>query len=130
MNDKDLEDFIDLAVEDPDRAEKLLEIKPDLLARRTPLEETALNFLAVENYPFAVDWLCKQGAEVDTTDFSGATPLFHAVKLGYEEMVKILLSHGANPNTQDNTGDSALERAMEDGSKNIIEMLTKAGATR
>jgi ankyrin repeat protein len=107
---------------------KLLEAKPDLITRRNRLNETALRFLAVENYPNGVEFLCDHGAEVNSTDFSEATPLLHAASLGYEEIVRILLTHGANPNVQDNTGETPLSSAKRSGNQQIVEMLIGAGA--
>src|SRR5580658_6642895 len=94
-NDTDLIDLIDAAVDDHDKALQLLKRMPDLIARRNRLNETALHFLAVENYPKGVEFLCCHGADVNTKDFSEGTPLLDAEALGYEEVVRILLAHGA-----------------------------------
>jgi hypothetical protein len=49
--------------------------------RRNRREETALHFLAVENFPGGVEFLCRHGAEVDSVDFSNAMPLLrHGAK--------------------------------------------------
>lgn len=127
-DDVDLTALIDAAVEDQDRALELLKAKPDLVTRRNRLEETALHFLAVENYPVGVDFLCHHGADINSVDFSRATPLLHAAMLGNEEVVRILLKHGANPNTKDNDGETPLSAAYRQENKQIIEMLIKAGA--
>src|SRR6266481_23928 len=127
-DDKELIDLIDASVDDQAKALELLKAKPDLIARRNRLEETALHFLAVENFAKGVEFLCNHGAEVNCVDFSRATPLLHAAGLGYEEIVRILLTHGANPNVQDNTGETPLSSAERSGNKRIVEMLIKAGA--
>jgi ankyrin repeat protein len=127
-DDKDFIELIDAAVEDQAKAVELLRAKPDLIARRNRLEETALHFLAVENFPQGVEFLCSHGAEVDCVDFSKATPLRHAASLGHEEIVRILLAHGANPNVEDNIGETPLSSAERSGNKCIVEMLVKAGA--
>jgi ankyrin repeat protein len=62
-DDKDLLELIDAAVEDHDTALKLLQREPDLITRRNCLDETALHFLVVENYPTGVEFLCRHGAE-------------------------------------------------------------------
>src|SRR6266404_5127351 len=126
--DKELIELIDASVEDQSKALELLKAKPDLVARRNRLEETALHFLAVENFPRAVEFLCSHGAEVDCVDFSKATPLLHAASLGYEEIVRILLTHGANPNVEDNTGETPLSSAERSGNNRIVELPIKAGA--
>jgi ankyrin repeat protein len=127
-DDRELIELIDGAVEDQTTALELLKAKPNLIARRNRLGETALHFLAVENYPKGVEFLCSQGAEANSVDFSGATPLLHAASLGYEGIVRILLTHGANPNVRDNTGETPLSSAKRSGNKQIVKMLLKAGA--
>src|SRR6266850_6064834 len=126
--DKDLLALIDAAVEDQAKALELLKAKPDLIARRNRLNETALHFLAVEDYPGGVEFLCNNGADANSMDFSEATPLLHAAALGYEEIVRILLAHGANPNVEDHTGETPLSSAERSGNKKIVEMLIRAGA--
>lgn len=95
--DELLNELIDAAVLDHDRARELLRRHPQLLHAKKSLGETSLHFLAVENYPVGVDFLAKAGADVNTRNEFDKTPLMEAKLLGYEEMVKLLLSHGANP---------------------------------
>jgi ankyrin repeat protein len=127
-DDKELIALIDASVEDQAAALAMLKAKPDLIHRRNRLEETALHFLAVENFPEGVKFLCRLGAEVDSVDFSKATPLLHAAALGYEEVVRVLLAHGANPNVEDNTGETVLSSARQSGNERILQMLIQAGA--
>ena len=127
-DDRELGELIDTAVENQKRALELLRARPDLIARRNRLGETALHFLAVENYPKGVDFLCRHGADVNSMDLSRATPLLHASMLEYPEVVRILLEHGANPNTEDDTGETPLSCAKDSGNGRIIEMLISAGA--
>ena len=127
-DDKDLTELIDASVENRTRALELLKAKPDLLTRRNRLNETALHFLDVENYAQGVEFLCSHGADVNSSDFSAATPLLHAAALGYEEIVRILLTHGANPNVEDDSGETPLSSAERSGNKQIIEMLVRAGS--
>src|SRR5438552_4555409 len=127
-DDQELIELIDASVEDQARALELLKAKPDLIERRNRLNETALHFLVVENYPEGVEFLCSHGADVNSVDFNGATPLLHAAALGYEEIVRLLLSHGANPNPEDKTGETALSSAERSGNKQVVEMILRAGA--
>ena len=75
-------ELIDATVQDRAKALELLGVKPDPIARRNRLEETALHFLAVENFPSGVDFLCSHSADVNRVDFSNATPLLHAASFG------------------------------------------------
>jgi ankyrin repeat protein len=127
-HDLELLEFVDAAVVDHDKARRLLGCSPDLLNRRNNLEETPLHFLSVENYAAGVAFLCQCGAEADTCDFTGATPLMHAATLGHDDVVKLLLAHGANPNAVDQNGDSVLTHARGSESRTTIELLIQAGA--
>ena len=53
-------------------------------------------------------WLIAQGADVGQTDAYGMSVLFHAVALGYPEMVAKLLGWGANPDQQTPDGRTPL----------------------
>jgi ankyrin repeat protein len=127
-DDKELIELIDAAVEDQDKARRMLAAKPDLIARRNRLNETALHFLTVENYAEGVEFLCSHGADVNCVDHSDSIPLLHAAILGYEKIVRILLAHGANPNVQDHTGETPLIAAKRTENRRIAEMLVEAGA--
>jgi len=97
-DDKDLIELIDASVENQTRALELLKAQPDLIARRNRLNETALHFLVVENYPGGVEFLSSHGADVNSVDFGEATPLLHAAALGYEEIVAVSCGRdGASP---------------------------------
>jgi len=69
---------------------------PDLLRVRNGIGESVLHFLVVENCLEAVAWLIGKGAEVDTQNEFGQTPLMEAASLGLIEMCRLLVSHGAN----------------------------------
>jgi ankyrin repeat protein len=56
----------------------LLEKEPNLLSARTGLGETPLHYLAVENKIEAVQLLIGHGAEVNTINECGGTPLSEA----------------------------------------------------
>jgi len=49
-----------------------------------------------------------EGAEVDTQDDQGRTPLHYAAECGYPEVVRTLLSRGADVNARDNQGQTPL----------------------
>ena len=48
--------------------------------------------------------LVKRGAEVDSVDKYGCTPLYYAITLDHVACVKFLLDKNANPSHQDNRG--------------------------
>ena len=72
--------------------------------------------------------LLKYGAEVDSEDSSGMTPLMRALAGEKFEIAKIFLDHGANINHCDNDGLTALHEASNTGQLETIEFLLKHGA--
>jgi ankyrin repeat protein len=95
--DPRLTELIDAAVENPDLARKLVEADPTILDLRTGIGETALHFLAVENYGGGVQVLIDLGASVNVTNEFGATPLEEALSIKAMEAVDVLQRAGATP---------------------------------
>lgn len=106
----------------------LLEAEPALLNARTGLGETILHYLAVENQIEAVKALVeKKGADVNTVNDFGGSPLSETASLGYIEMVKCLLSKGAELQVPGQE-KSVLFEAVRSGNGELIQVLLKAGA--
>src|SRR5690242_17230743 len=95
--DPQLGELVDAAVLDPTLARKLVEADPTLLDRRNSLGETALHFLAVENYGGGVQTLIDLGASVHVTNQFGATPLEEAMSIDAADAVAVLIRAGAAP---------------------------------
>jgi hypothetical protein len=93
--DPRLTTLVDAAVEDPALAKPLVEADPTILDLRTGLGETALHFLAVENYAGGVQVLIDLGANVNVTNEFGATPVEEARIAGANEAVEVLVRAGA-----------------------------------
>src|SRR5437868_10207723 len=85
--DSKLVELMRTAVHDPERARRIVADDPTVLDLRTGLGETALHYLAVENYADAVQLLIDLGADVNVTNTSGATALFEASLVDAEEAV-------------------------------------------
>ena len=83
--------LIDAFFESVDEGLRLLKAEPDLISVRDGLGETPLHYLAVENQLSAVRALVEHGAEVNTLNECGGTPLSEAASLGHVELVKYLL---------------------------------------
>lgn len=75
-----------------------------------------------------VDLLAARGADVDSPDNSGNTPVMGLCFKGYPEIVARLLGLGADPNASNNAGATALMMAVMFGQREIAEMLLKHGA--
>lgn len=68
---------------------------PEVLNLRTGLGETALHYLAVENYADAVQLLIELGAEVNVRNNFGKSALQEAIQVGATQTVEVLQLAGA-----------------------------------
>jgi len=68
------------------------------------------------------------GADINTQDQFGSTPLAHAVLLGYEQMAGLLLKRGADANIANDETDLPLHLAARRGEVEIFAALVHAGA--
>jgi serine/threonine-protein phosphatase 6 regulatory ankyrin repeat subunit A len=115
------------AFETPDALPALVRSEPALLEARTGLDETALHYLAVENQLRAVILLVEAGAEVNTMNNCGGTPLSEAASLGYVELVRYLLSQGALLSLP-GQNEPTLHEAARGGNAEVVQLLLAAGA--
>jgi ankyrin repeat protein len=93
--DPRLVELIRAAVYDRDAARRCVENDPTVLQLRTGLGETALHYLAVENYADAVQLLIDLGADVNAINQYGATALFEAELADAKEAATSLRLAGA-----------------------------------
>jgi ankyrin repeat protein len=68
-----------------------------------------------------------KGAEVDSVDRYGRTPLVYAVWNGHMAVVKRLLRAGARINLADDIGGTALSYAVCNGHNDVLKLLLKKG---
>ena len=87
-----------------------------------------LNALANDPGALSVKQLCERGAEVDSKNRNGSTPLLEAAASGNIEAIKTLLAYGANINHQNNRGLSALMLAVSNNHKAVVALLLEQGA--
>ncbi|MFP3213191.1 MAG: ankyrin repeat domain-containing protein [Thermoproteus sp.] len=69
-----------------------------------------------------VKLLLSNGADVDSRDNMGRTPLHLASCKGYRNFVRLLLKMGADPTVRDNKGNSPLDVAATDELKRLIKL--------
>jgi ankyrin repeat protein len=84
--------------------------------------------------------LLDSGADVNTRDDAGSTPLHHSssreqknasfVASGTVEGSHLLLKHGADIDAKDKKGDTPLQRALSHGRDEIARFLSEYGATQ
>jgi ankyrin repeat protein len=107
---------------------RLLEPEPDLINTRTGLGETPLHYLAVEDHIEAIKALVgRKGADVNTLNDFGGSPLSEAAGLGYVDLVKYLLSVGAKLQLPEQK-ESVLHAAVRSGSTELVKVILDAGA--
>lgn len=68
------------------------------------------------------------GAEIETIDENGNTPLMLASKIGNLRMFRIIMAHNPNLNTRNKNSETALIIAAEHGQTEIVRSLIQKGA--
>jgi len=86
---------MEFAVGNPKLARKLVKEHPDALNLRTGIGETALHYLAIENYADAVQLLIDLGADVNVKNEFGKSALEEAMQVEAKETVEVLRRAGA-----------------------------------
>jgi len=75
-----------------------------------------------------VKLLVTLGADVNSQDDHGVTPLHQAAWHGYSDITAYLILKGANVNTTDTLGSSPLKLAKLLKQTNVVQILTSYGA--
>ncbi|KAK6293658.1 hypothetical protein J4Q44_G00359840 [Coregonus suidteri] len=91
----------------------------DTVSHWTPLMRVS----AVSGNPAVASLLIRAGADVNTRDKDGKTPLMVAVLNNHEELVQLLLDSGADHDVKNEFGSGAAEMAKAFGRENIISLL-------
>jgi Ankyrin repeats (many copies)/NACHT domain len=74
------------------------------------------------------EFLVENGADINSRDFNGQTPLLCAIKGNNMAHAALLLQHKADPNTQDNYGYPLLHMAIHQQNADIVNLLLDYGA--
>ncbi|XP_026282329.2 ankyrin repeat and SAM domain-containing protein 3-like [Frankliniella occidentalis] len=88
---------------------------------------TLLMVAARFGYERIASALCKP-KNLETRDFRGQTALFHAVRGGNQELIRMLVSRGANVNACDSRGRTVLRLAESCPTPATCQLLRQAGA--
>lgn len=84
---------------------------------------SALASAACLNYPANAKWLLSKGADIESRDIVGCTPLYEAVRYCNTEMVELLLAHGARADFRVKNGRTVLHALACTGSLATTEVL-------
>jgi ankyrin repeat protein len=76
-----------------------------------------------------IDFLIKQGADLNAPDAAGDRPLHLAIDRGHRVIAKYLVQKGADIDAQDRAGKTPLQLAIEQGESDIEQMLRRFGAS-
>lgn len=90
--------------------------------------ETLLYHLSGAVMPDIVKDLLEGGAEPNSIDLNGNSPLHQAVKSNDIETVMVLLEHGADLNVRNSKGDTALHDAVSLCHAEIAKLLVDSGS--
>lgn len=105
----------------------------------TDMKATAQNTTAIELTESLIDAvnnidivslniLLAEGADVDTVNQNGDTPLMLASKIGNPRILRIILAHNPNINAKNNNGETALMIASKNGQHHVAQELIHRGA--
>lgn len=96
---------------------------------KTEIEVASNLFEAIEKIDIvSLNVLLADGADVDTVDADGNTPLMLASKIGNPRIMEIILAHNPDVNAKNNRDETALMTASKYGLYDIAEQLINRGA--
>jgi len=102
----------------------LINFKDEYGGKKSEYEKISLK-VKKEHYYELIEYLIKHGAEVNSSDNMGLTPLMCAVENGDYEIVKLLLESGADINAKRKDKKDALKIAQEKKNDEIIKFLSE-----
>jgi ankyrin repeat protein len=123
INRKKQREFLAAVYEDLTKAERLLKSDPQFLHYRSGTGETAFHYLIIEGERDRSAKLLKWGANINTQDAFGGTPLMHAVMLKNLGLVKWLVENGADLDLKNENEETALALATSNEAAAIFQFL-------
>jgi ankyrin repeat protein len=102
----------------------------DVLAQSSRNVEVSNNIIdAVKNIDIiSLNILLAGGADIDTADENGNTPLMLASEIGNLRMFRIIIAHSPNLDARNKMNETALTIAAENGQTEIAKILVQNGA--
>jgi ankyrin repeat protein len=122
------------AVNDSDYSavRRIVEQSPDLLEERDYAGNTPLNRAAAFGYTDIVRYLLEKGADIDSRNKHGETPLISTISSygnNREVVTRLLLEKGANMDIRNTDGKTAMAIATDRSRVSLIDIL-KAETTK
>jgi ankyrin repeat protein len=119
--------FFDFIKVDLEGLKQILAAEPEFVHLRDTRGETAL-FLAIEHGPEFVSLLLDAGADVNSQNQAGETPLHQAAEDYDGEVAQLLIDYGADVDASDHYGLTPLHAAAVHGAYEVVEVLVRNGA--
>ncbi|KAL1595277.1 hypothetical protein SLS60_009967 [Paraconiothyrium brasiliense] len=89
---------------------------------------TGLMVASYFGHSAVVSLLLNKGADLESKNIGGKTPLSYAAMNGYEAVVKLLLVNGADLEHNSKRGQTPLSLAAENGHEAVVKLLLDKGA--
>ncbi|MDE2436438.1 MAG: ankyrin repeat domain-containing protein [Sphingomonadales bacterium] len=103
---------------------------PNLInTRDTTTGESALHIVTARRDATWMQFLIGKGANVNSRDNKGQTPLVIASNYGFAEGVDLLVTYGAKVDDSNNAGETPLITAVHNRNVALVRILLKAGAS-
>jgi ankyrin repeat protein/L-ascorbate metabolism protein UlaG (beta-lactamase superfamily) len=112
---------------DTEKIMKMLSDSPQLLKQDLGLGMIALHYAAYYGNNTVLDYILKNGVELNHKDNRGRPAVYFAVSGGQPEMVKKLIALGADLNYKNEMDESLLFRAGIVGNQDTIKLLVEHG---
>lgn len=113
----------------PERAKSATRLDYDNLLSDVASDQSAyaawpaLNVAAFRGQTDVVEAMITHGANIESTDSGGQTPLMRAASQGHSDVVAVLLSAGANPLASSETGLNALALAVAANEAHTVKQI-------
>jgi ankyrin repeat protein len=106
-------------------AETLVEYNANIHLGQARFEGAPLQYAASRGHVWIVRLLLRRGAEVDSRDTNGRTPLIWAVMGQHHEVAEELLEHGADPLAANRGGWRPIDYANARGDGRMVRLLAR-----
>ena len=94
--------------------------------RREPNGRRPLNWAAIRNDTAMIRALLDAGANINSANRTGFTPLHHAAEAGSKEAAILLITNGANPSLRNRLGQTPEQIATANHHQEVAEILRQA----
>ncbi|KAF4766048.1 hypothetical protein HAV15_010340 [Penicillium sp. str.  len=105
-----------------------IQFNSNLIRQANDMGATGLHLASEYGHEEIAEALCKAGADVNSTDTDGETPLIRAAAGGYKALVLMLLEEGSSIQAQGRRYGTALHGAALHGHLDVVEILLDRGA--